>query len=97
MEKKMVTILILLFLLLTSTTVAAFTKPRVIINEPLMSTVVYCFYDTELDMLCYVTKYGQSINCMPYQNLTFPARAVIDKTIQEKSENGKTPRVIMIP
>lgn len=68
--------------------------PRITIQAPNGPFYIWTFYDTGLEMLCYVSNQGQTISCTPLERLTRKTQDKINSFVEKF--HGKHPAIIQI-
>jgi len=69
--------------------------PRIMIQAPDGPFYIWTFYDTGLEMLCYVSHHGETMSCTPVEQLSRKVQDKINKHIE--SFHGDPPGIIQIP
>lgn len=72
-------------------------QPRITIDTTKGPFHIWAFYDTGLQMLCYVTKDGNTMSCTPHHQLTSATRSKIENHIEKLKEEGSVPSIIHVP
>ncbi|MHA1814488.1 MAG: hypothetical protein ACTSX1_00635 [Candidatus Heimdallarchaeaceae archaeon] len=77
-------------------------KARVVINRPAGSypIKIYMFYDTQAQIICYVTDSGKALQCFSFSEMSLP----VTKKLKNLIKNYKTmnpdkevPNILIIP
>lgn len=69
--------------------------PRIMIQAPDGPFYIWTFYDTGLEMLCYVSNHGKTMSCTPLERLTRRTQDKIADYIN--SFHGHHPTIIHVP
>lgn len=77
-------------------------KPRVVIQKPRASSPlnIYMFYDTQANIICYVTSTGQALDCIPLGQLSSPVIRRLKKLVEnyeKMNPDREVPNIITIP